>query len=65
MAAGEERQFADDLSDGRAARESNQSLAGQSADQVCISDGHLHRQQRQKHLEEADMGVWDGNSHSV
>lgn len=45
VAAGEERQFADDLSDGGAARESHQRLAGQSADQVGIRDGHLHRQQ--------------------
>lgn len=58
MAAGEERQFADDLSDSGAARESDQSFAGQSTDQVRVCDGRLHRQQRQKHLRETDMGVW-------
>lgn len=42
VAPGEERQLADDLSDGGAARESDQSFAGESADQVGVRDGHLH-----------------------
>lgn len=42
VATGEERQLADYLSDGGAAGESDQGLAGQSADQIGICDGHLH-----------------------
>lgn len=53
MVAGEQRQFADDLSDGRATGETNQSLAGQSSDQVRVSNGLLHGHQRQQHLSDA------------
>lgn len=54
MCAGEQWQFTDDLSDRRGTRESNHSLACQSAYQVCIRYGRLHRQQRQKHLGETE-----------
>lgn len=48
--AAEQRQLADDLSDGAGARQTHKSFAGQSSDLICISNGHLHHQQGQQHL---------------
>lgn len=51
VTAAEQRQLADDLADGAGAGQAHQSLAGQGSDLVRIRDGHLHRQQGQKHLQ--------------
>lgn len=52
VSTAEQRQLADDLPDGTGARQTHQSLTGQSSDLICICNGHLHRQQGQKHLQE-------------
>lgn len=50
VSTAEQRQLADDLSDGAGAGQANQSLTRQSSDLIRICNGHLHRQQRQQHL---------------
>lgn len=52
VSAAEQRQLADDLSDGGGARQTHQSFTSQRSDLICIRDGHLHRQQGQQHLQE-------------
>lgn len=52
VSAAEQRQFADDLSDGAGARKSDQSLTGQSSNLICICNRHLHCQQGQQHLQD-------------
>lgn len=52
VSAAEQRQLADDLSDRAGARQTHQSLTGQSADLICICNGHLYRQQGQQDLQD-------------
>lgn len=52
VSTAEQRQLADNLSDRAGARQTHQSLAGQSSDLICICNGHLHCQQGQQHLQD-------------
>lgn len=52
VSTAEQWQFAYDLSDRAGARQTHQSLTGQSSDLICICYGHLHRQQGQQHLQD-------------
>lgn len=50
VSAAEQRQLADDLSDGAGAGQAHQSLTGQGSDLIRVRNGHLHRQQREQNL---------------
>lgn len=52
VSTAEQRQLANDLTNGAGPRQTHQSLTGQSSDLICICNGHLYCQERQQHLQD-------------